>query len=209
MKFSLLITLLIALSIAVTAQGDPKANTILNEVSAKTKAYKTVLIDFTYTMENKKEKINDKFNGTLKSKGDKYKLSVARQDVICDGKTVWTYLKDANEVQINNAGVDEDSFTPTKLLSNYSKEYKSKFIEEKGNTQIIELYPLAKGKSYTKVKLSIDKTKKQIQQFVIHDKGGSVFTYLVNKFITDQPINDKEFTFNKADHPGVSIDDMR
>lgn len=209
MKLSLLITLFIAFSVSVFAQGDPKANTILNEVSAKTKAYKTVLIDFTYTMENKKEKINDKFNGTLKSKGDKYKLSVARQDVICDGKTVWTYLKDANEVQINNAGMDEDSFTPTKLLSNYSKEYKSKFIEEKGNTQIIELYPLAKGKSYTKVKLSIDKTKKQIQQFVIFDKGGSVFTYLVNKFITDQPINDKEFTFNKADHPGVSIDDMR
>lgn len=209
MKLSLLFTLLIAFSVSLSAQGDPKANSILNEVSAKTKAYKTVLIDFTYTMENKKEKINDKFNGTLKSKGDKYKLSVARQDVICDGKTVWTYLKDANEVQINNAGVDEDSFTPTKLLSNYSKEYKSKFIEEKGNTQIIELYPLAKGKSYTKVKLSIDKTKKQIQQFVIHDKGGSVFTYLVNKFITDQPINDKEFTFNKADHPGVSIDDMR
>lgn len=209
MKLSLLFTLLIAFSVSLSAQGDQKANSILNEVSAKTKAYKTVLIDFTYTMENKKEKINDKFNGTLKSKGDKYKLSVARQDVICDGKTVWTYLKDANEVQINNAGVDEDSFTPTKLLSNYSKEYKSKFIEEKGNTQIIELYPLAKGKSYTKVKLSIDKTKKQIQQFVIHDKGGSVFTYLVNKFITDQPINDKEFTFNKADHPGVSIDDMR
>ncbi|MBK7028568.1 MAG: outer membrane lipoprotein carrier protein LolA [Bacteroidales bacterium] len=209
MKKSIIISILLAIAIGSYAQGDTKATTILNEVSAKTKAYKTVLIDFTYTMENKKEKINDKFNGTLKSKGDKYKLLVARQEVISDGKTVWTYLKDANEVQINNAGVDDDSFTPTKLLSNYSKEYKSKFIEEKGNTQIIELYPLAKGKSFIKVKLSIDKTKKQIQQFVIHDKGGSVFTYLVNKFVTDQPINDKEFTFNKADHPGVTIDDMR
>lgn len=209
MKGLSIFTLLIAITAGCFAQNDTKATTILNEVSAKTKAYKTVTIEFTYTMENKKEKIHDKFTGTLRSKGDKYRLSVARQEVICDGKTVWTFLKDANEVQINNAGNDDDSFTPTKLLSNYSKDYKSKFIEEKGNTQIIELYPLAKGKSFTKVRLSIDKTKKQIQQFVIHDKGGSVFTYLVNKFITDQPINDKEFSFNKADYPKVTIDDMR
>jgi len=209
MKRPLLIAIILTIAIGVYAQNDSKANAILNEVSAKTKAYKTVLIDFTYTMENKKEKIHDKFTGTLKSKGDKYKLTVARQEVISDGKTVWTYLKDANEVQINNAGTDDESFTPTRLLSNFSKEYKSKFIEEKGNTQVVELYPLAKGKSFTKVRLSIDKTKKQIQQFVIYDKGGSVFTYLVNKFVTDQAISDKEFAFNKADHPGVSVDDMR
>jgi len=209
MKGLSIFTLLFVLSAGCFAQNDSKATTILNEVSAKTKSYKTIVIEFTYTMENKKDKIHDKFTGTLRSKGDKYRLSVARQEVICDGKTVWTYLKDANEVQINNAGTDDDSFTPTKLLSNYSRDYKSKFIEEKGNTQIIELYPLAKGKSFTKVRLSIDKTKKQIQQFVIHDKGGSVFTYLVNKFVTDQPINDKEFSFNKADYPKVTVDDMR
>jgi outer membrane lipoprotein carrier protein len=205
----LILAAVLSFTIAAYAQSDSKATTILNEVSAKTKAYKTINIDFTYTMENKKEKINDKFTGTLLSKGDKYKLTVARQDVICDGKTIWTYLKESNEVQINSAGSDDDSFTPTKLLTNYTKDYKSKFIEEKGNTQVIELTPLAKGKSYTKVKLSIDKTKKQIQQFIIYDRGGSIFTYNVNKFITDQVINDKEFTFNKSDHPGVSVDDMR
>ncbi|MBK7214765.1 MAG: outer membrane lipoprotein carrier protein LolA [Bacteroidales bacterium] len=209
MKKIIILVLSIMAGIYTQAQTDTKATTILNEVSAKTKSYKTIQIDFTYTMENKKEKINEKFTGSLYSKGDKYKLTVARQDVICDGKTVWTYLKDANEVQINNAGNDDDSFTPTKLLSNYTKDYKSKFIEEKGNTQIIELYPIAKGKSFTKVKLSIDKTKKQIQQFVIYDRGGSIFTYNVNKFLTDLAIADKEFTFNKAEHPKVSIDDMR
>lgn len=209
MKKSILLCLALVAVYTLQAQNDSKATTILNEVSAKTKAYKSIRIDFTYTMDNKKDKIHDKFTGTLLSKGDKYKLSVARQDVICDGKTVWTYLKDANEVQINDASTDDDSFTPTRMLTNYSKEHKSKFIEEKGNTQVVELYPLAKNKSYSKVRLSIDKSKKQIQQFIIYDKGGSVFTYLVNKFVTDQGVSDKEFTFNKAEHPGVSVDDMR
>jgi len=209
MKKLLIITTLIVLSISGFAQNDKKASAILDDVSAKTKLYKTIKIEFTYAMDNAKEKIHDKFKGTLLSKGDKYKLTAAGQDVISDGKTMWTYLKDANEVQINNAGEDDDSFTPTKLLSGYGKDYKSKFIEEKGNNQVIELYPLKKGKTFTKVQLTIDKSKSQISKFIIYDRSGSTFSYIVDKFLTDQAIADNVFTFNKADHPGVEINDMR
>jgi len=209
MKKLLLIILVAGLAISAFAQNDKKATAILDEVSVKTKAYKTIKIDFTYAMDNAKQKIHDKFKGTLISKGDKYKLTAAGQDVISDGKTVWTYLKDAKEVQINNVGEDDDSFTPTKLLSGYGKDFKAKFIEEKGNDQILELYPLKKGKTFTKVQLTIDKAKKQISKFIIYDRSGSTFSYIVDKFVTDQPIADAVFTFNKADHPGVEFNDMR
>jgi outer membrane lipoprotein carrier protein len=209
MKKLLFLVIIAVLNVAAFAQSDKKATAILDEVSVKTKAYKTIKIEFTYAMDNAKQKIHDKFKGTLLSKGDKYKLTAAGQDVISDGKTVWTYLKDTKEVQINNVGEDDDAFTPTKLLSGYNKDFKSKFIEEKGNEQFIELYPLKKGKSFTKVQLTIDKTKKQISKFVIYDRNGSTFTYLVDKFVTDQPIADNVFTFNKAEHPGVEINDMR
>jgi outer membrane lipoprotein-sorting protein len=209
MKKLLIIALLVGFTLTSFAQNDTKATAILDQVSVKTKSYKTIKIDFTYAMDNAKEKIHDKFKGTLLSKGDKYKLTAAGQDVISDGKTIWTYLKDANEVQINNAGEDDDSFTPTKLLSGYGKDYKSKFIEEKGNDQVIELYPLKKGKTFTKVRLTIDKTKKQISKFIIYDRSGSTFSYIVDKFVADQAIADNVFTFNKAEHPGVEINDMR
>jgi outer membrane lipoprotein-sorting protein len=167
MKNLLMIAVLVVFTFSGFAQNDKKATAILDEVSTKTKLFKTIKIDFTYAMDNAKEKIHDKFKGTLLSKGDKYKLTAAGQDVISDGKTMWTYLKEAKEVQINNAGEDDDSFTPTKLLSGYGKDYKSKFIEEKGNDQVIELYPLKKGKTFTKVQLNIYKSKKQISKFVI------------------------------------------
>jgi len=209
MKKLLMMAALVVFTISGFTQNDKKATAILDDVSAKTKLYKTIKIDFTYAMDNAKENIHDKFKGTLMSKGDKYKLTAAGQEVISDGKTMWTYLKDANEVQINNAGEDDESFTPTKLLSGYSNDYKSKFIQETGNNQIIELYPLKKGKSFTKVQLSIDKAKKQITKFVIYDRNGSTFSYIVDKFVTDQAIADNVFTFNKADHPGVEMNDMR
>lgn len=209
MRKLLLLVLVAGLTVSAFAQNDKKATAILDEVSARTKAYKTIKIDFTYAMDNTKEKIHDKFKGTLISKGDKYKLTAAGQDVISDGKTVWTYLRDAKEVQINNVGEDDDAFTPTKLLSGYSEDFKSKFIEEKGNTQVIELYPLKKGKTFTKVRLTIDKNKKQISRFVIYDRSGSTFSYIVNSFVADQSISDNVFSFNKADHPGVEMNDMR
>jgi outer membrane lipoprotein-sorting protein len=203
-----LLAAFVALSISGFAQNDKKATAILDEVSVKTKSFKTIKIEFTYAMDNEKEKIHDKFKGSLLSKGEKYKLTAAGQDVISDGKTVWTYLKDANEVQINSQGGDDDSFTPTKLLSGYNKDFKSKFIEEKGNDQIIELYPNKKGKTFTKVRLTIDKTKKQISKFIIYDRSGTTFSYLVDKFVADQPLADTMFSFNKAEHPGVEVNDM-
>jgi outer membrane lipoprotein-sorting protein len=209
MKKIIILIAFTAISTLTFSQNDKKATAILDDLSAKTKSYKTIRIDFAYTMENKKENINEKFTGTLLSKGDKYKLTVAGQDVICDGKTMWTYMKDANEVNVNDVNADDDSFTPTKLLMNYTKDYKAKFIEEKGNNQVLELYPIAKGKSFTKVKLTIDKALKQIKEFVIFDRNGSTFKYSVNKFITDQTIDDKTFLFNKANHPGVEVIDMR
>lgn len=193
MKRLIVSILLITTTLMAFAQSDKKAMAILDEVSNKTLAYKSIKIEFTYAMDNEKQKIHDKFNGTLTSKGNKYKLAAAGQTIFCDGKTVWTYLKDAKEVQINDVGNDEDSFTPNKMLSNYNKDYKSKFISEKGNEQLIELYPIKKGKSMTKVRLSIDKTKKQVTKFVMYDKSGSTFSYIVTKFTTDQPVSDNLF----------------
>ena len=113
------------------------------------------------------------------------------------------------EVQINDVGTDDDSFTPTKMLTSYNDNYNSKFIEEKNNNQVIELTPKKKGKSLIKVRLTIDKLKKQVSSFVMYDKSGNTFTYTVNKFISDTPLADKEFVFSKAEHPGIEVVDMR
>lgn len=208
-KLTWLIAFFLITNVLLAQSADKKATAILNEISAKTKAYKTLRLEFAYTMENTKEKIKENFNGILLSKGDKYKLSIAGQDVFCDGKTSWTYLKDAKEVQINDVGTDDESFTPTKMLTSYNANYRSKLVSDKNNRQVIELTPLKKGKSISRVLLTIDKAKKQVSSFVMYDKTGSTFTYSINKFITDPPLADKEFAFNKAEHPGTEVVDMR
>lgn len=208
MKSLIICGLTLLLTLSISAQVDKKAQSILNDVSNTTKAFKTVRIEFTYKMENTAQKINDSYKGVLVSKGDKYKLTVSGQDVISDGKTVWTYLKDANEVQVNSVGEDEDSFTPTNLLSSYTENFKSKFIKETGTEHIIELIPTQK-KNFSKIKVTIDKARKMVNSLVIYDKNGSVYSYIVNKMEVNQNFYDTMFTFKPADHPGVEVIDMR
>lgn len=208
MKNILLITLALISSLSTMAQADKKARVILDEVSAKTKTFKTIRIEFAYKMVNTAQKINDTYKGVLISKGDKYKLSFSGQDVISDGKTAWTFLSDANEVQINNVSKEEDSFTPTNLLNTYNENYKAKLISDNGKQQIIELIPIQK-KNFNKVKVTIEKARKMVSSISIYDKNGSVYSYNVNKFETDLPFSDNTFVFKTAEHPGVEVVDMR
>lgn len=216
MKKLNLIGLIISLFIISNANAqttDAKANETLNKLSAKMKSFVNYKIEFVYTLENKAEKIKQSKNGTAIIKGDKYSLNVSGQRIICDGKTVWTYIPDADEVQINNVNLkDDDALNPSKLFSTYEKNYKAKLIKEVNQagvlTQIIDLTPI-KGKAFFKVRLTIDKTKIQIISTEIYNKNGSTYMYKVSKFLSNLKISDAEFTFKASDFPGVEINDMR
>jgi outer membrane lipoprotein-sorting protein len=210
-----LVFILPFLLIAVKATPqDAKAKAILDAVCLQTKSYNTIEIEFTYTMENKKNGVKEVKKGTADMKGEKYWVSFAGQTIISDGKTQWTYIKDNNEVQISTVDPNDDqSLNPSKLLTAYNKSFTPKFIKEEirnGKTiQILDLTPL-KGRSYYKIRLEIDKTAKQIVNSIVYDKNGtSVYTYSVVKFIPNKAVPETKFTFRAAEYPGVEIIDLR
>jgi outer membrane lipoprotein-sorting protein len=217
MKKLLLLIPAILLISGVKAQVNKdvaKAKQILDAVALQTKSYATIEIEFTYSMEDLKKKVKESKKGTACMKGEKYLLDFAGQNIISDGKTTWTYLKDANEVQINNVNPNDDqSLNPAKLLTSYDKSFTPKFIKEEARNgkmlQVIDLTPL-KGRSYYKIRMEIDKNLKQIYDAIVYDKNGTtVYTYTVNKFTTTKQIADSKFTFKASDHPGVEVTDLR
>jgi outer membrane lipoprotein-sorting protein len=212
MKRILSIALILISFSGFSQTKDPKATALLDEVSTKTKSYKSIKADFSYTMENKQAKINEEKTGSLMLSGDKYRLTIAGQAVICDGKTIWTYIEESNEVQINNLDNKDDALTPSKLLTSYNANYKSKIIKDNNQTdpniETLELIPIV-TKNFTKAIVAIDKTKKQVKTFSLYDKNGNVFTYKISKFQTDLPITPSDFSFDKSKFPGVEVIDMR
>jgi outer membrane lipoprotein-sorting protein len=197
---------------AYSQTKDAKAIALLDEVSAKTKSFKSIRADFSYTMENKQAKINEVKTGTLTLSGDKYRLKAEGQEVICDGKLLWTYLKESNEVQINDLDNKDEALTPSKLLSSYNASYKSKMLKDHSatdpNEATVELIPNV-IKNFTKAILVVDKIKKQVKSFILYDKNGNIFTYKITKYQTDLSISAADFTFDKSKFPGVEVIDMR
>ena len=207
--------ILIASLISFTAfsqQHDKKSKVILDRVTAKTESYKSMELDFVYKMENKSADIDESKEGTIILSGHNFRLEIAGQLVISDGVTVWTYIADAEEVQINSVEEDDESINLNKILTSYSENYKSKFIkteQQKGiNVQIIDLVP-TEGKSYFKVRLEINEAKSQIIRSVIYDKNGSTYTYEINKFTINPVVSEKDFQLKADDYPDAEIIDLR
>lgn len=210
MKRLVVMALLAANCFTVNAQTDPKAKAILDDLSAKTKAYTSVKAEFSFVVE-KKDKTKETQNGKIQIKGSKYKLEITGHEIYSDGKTVWDYIKDANEVQVKEAEAGgEDAITPSNMLTLYEKGYKYKLDGEDAVNQNISLFPLNPDKKkFHTVKLTIDKTKKQISSIKMLMKDGSTQTYTIKSFTSNAVIPDTDFTFDTKVHPGVSVEDLR
>lgn len=210
MKNILTLTILF-ISFSLFAQNK-KADDILKMATDKLNSYESIEADFTYELINPEGEVNDSGDGTLLISGDMYKLSIVGQQVICDGKTVWTYIVDAEEVQINEVVEDEDAISPSNLLTFYNNNYKAKHISEDvidGKTAyIISLKP-NEDKNYSNADLFIEKDNLHIMKVILDDKNGGQTIYTINKFEPEKEVSPDEFTFNEEDYPDVDIIDMR
>ncbi len=211
MKQSSIIALLAIVSLSASAQDqDPKAKKVLDELSVKTKAFTTIKAEFSWVVE-KKDKSKDSQSGKIQTKGAKYKLEIPGHEIYCDGKTVWDFIKDANEVQIKDMEVGgDDAISPTNIFTIYEKGFKYKFDGEDAATQTISLFPTNPDKKkFHTIKLTIDKAKKQISSVKMFMKDGTTQTYTIKTFSGSTPIADTDFVFDTKAHKGISIEDLR
>jgi outer membrane lipoprotein-sorting protein len=210
----------------VFAQKDAEAKAILNQVSIKYRAYNVVKSDFTFVIDNPQAQETATQEGTIivQSKTNKYKLSLYSQDpttktqvdqeIITDGKNQWTYTKKDKEVQLNKVDNSGDqSFNPAQMFTMYEKGYKYIYTGSetlKGRVyQIIDLTPEDIDKSFFKIRLMIDKVKKQIYSALIFDKSGNKYDYTIRTFTPNVQVPESTFTFDKKTHPGVEVVDLR
>jgi outer membrane lipoprotein carrier protein len=196
---------------------DPVAKQILDAVSLKTKAYQTIKASFTLLHEDKAQNNSDTKKGTIFLKGDKYKIFFigTNTEISYDGKTMATFVISDNEVTYSNPEKkDETTLTPANLFTIYEKGFYYKMIEEMSeNTRkfyVIDLIPMQHDKrKYSRIRIKVDKLKNELAAMKSFGKDGSNFTIEVTEMVPNIVMNDKMFTFNKEDHPGVEVIDNR
>ena len=127
--FIILLSTMFALSASAVAQStkglgksDPEAKKILDGVSAKFKTFKAVKANFSLAIENAAGKNQGTKTGTVQMKGAKYRVTLNGQEIFCDGKTIWTLDRSANEVQVTTLDNSSGSITPQKRDAAHCRE---------------------------------------------------------------------------------------
>ncbi len=203
----------IMLTISVSAQYDPKALEILDAMSKKYKSVPAFEANIACTLTNDVDKINEEFKGRITVKGDKFRMVLPEQEVINNGVTIWTYLPEAKEVNIDNYDPNSEDVNPSKMHEVYKKGFKYLYLQDKseGGVQCeeIDLVPEKKDAQYFKIKMFINKKDKTIQSFTLFDKSGNRYKYTISKFTPNAKIDDNVFTFDPKKYPGVEVIDLR
>jgi outer membrane lipoprotein-sorting protein len=224
MKKILFYALFILTTTHAFAQKDAQAKVILNQVSQKYRSYPVIKSDFSFTIDNQQAGAKETRNGTIitQSKTNKYKVTIysagsakpdVEQEIINDGKSQWTYLKKDKEVQLSDANKSGEGFNPAQIFTIYEHGYKYLYTGDQkigGKTyQVIDLSPESDKAQFFKIRLQIDKVKKQIYSALIFDRNGNKYTYTLRNFTTSAKVPDATFTFDTKAHPGVEVVNLK
>ncbi len=214
-KIFIIIACLLTINIILANTNDPKAVELLNEVSQKMNNYKSLKLEYNFFIEDLHDGSRDSFNGVAMYKDGYYRLELMGQIVFSDGKTNWTYLIDADEVNIVDNIDDDDNFVdPKNLLKDFEKEYKVRYISHKfeRNRPLtdIDLYPInIDDKKYSRITLRVDNSKKQIYSVRYVGKDGVSYLIEIFRFHENPEIPDNKIRFSESLFPGAEIIDMR
>jgi outer membrane lipoprotein carrier protein len=195
-------------------QQDPRATKILDQMSAKYKSIKAFKATFAQTLENDKAKVKENMTGDITVEGNKFRLKMAGQEVVNNGTTVYTYLKEENEVNVSNYEPEEGEVTPTNIFNMYKQGYKYQFVEEvkegKDTYEMIELTPENRDNAIFKIKLKINKKDKTIKSWQLFNKNnGNRYLYTIKQFTPNVSVDAATFTFDKSKYKGVKVIDLR
>ncbi|MCQ2295033.1 MAG: outer-membrane lipoprotein carrier protein LolA [Bacteroidales bacterium] len=186
---------------------DEGANAFLKKAAAKMNGTVSFSVSVVNLDANKKETFRQK--AEVLYSAPRYRVKAGDLEIYCDGKSVWQYNRPANEVVVNNLTTSDDDLTnPAKLLANYQKSFRAKFIrEEDDGTVIIDLQPY-RSNTFHKVRLFINGKTLVLKKMEQHNYDSSRGEYTITNFKNAQAL-DTDFAFDTKSHPKVEVVDMR
>jgi len=194
---------------------DPAAGQILDRVAAKTQSMKSIQADYELVVEDRKDKTKNTSSGNLLIKQNKYRINSEGSTVYFNGKTMWTYMSEPNEVTITEPGTQADDFmsNPAIFFNLYKRDFKYKYVREStingSKSHEIDLFPKNLNQPYSRIKVFIG-VKSDLPEIISSiGKDGVDYTVYLKNLQLDQVINDTAFTFDPSKYKKVEVIDMR
>jgi len=195
---------------------DPAAKKILDKMKKEYDSYSSMEVDFELEMELPGQ-ATEVQKGKVIQQGEMYMVDMTDRAITSNGDIIWLHIKKNNEVQINDADMDEDEtnmLSPKDMLNLYeSGEYVYAITGESkvGSRMItaIDFKPLDRNSEFSKMTLSIDEKGKKLVSMKVFGKDGGRYTLTINDIQANNKYGAATFTFDESKYPGVHIEDLR
>ncbi len=144
--------------------------------------------------------------------GTRYRFESEEQQIITDGKTVWTYNAINKQVIIDRVRKESGALLPRDMLFKYPKEYYSTLIRTEKNKDkkiyVIKLTPRGKVTGVVKsMKIWVEEDHWYITKIEITDLNNNTTLFEISDIDVKAKLKDSLFAFK--DIPGVRVIDMR
>ena len=213
--FGLFISLSYGQTMETAADNDPAAKKILDKLKIEYDSYNSMEVDFELVLELPQQETEIQ-NGLVIQQGEKYKLELDDREIYSNGEYVWLHIKKNNEVQLNDADMDDEDnmMSPKDMLQLYES---GKFVyiitaepvlEGRKVTQI-EFKPLDRDSEFSKMTLFVDKKTEKMSQMKVFSKDGGRYTLKINDITANKKYSPDIFTFDVSKFPGIHVEDLR
>ena len=188
-------------NIAVSQQAD-EAEKLLNKVSENIKSYDNIYINYTYTLSNLEEDINQTNKGSFVTENDNWKFVMLGVTRIFDGDKLYTISPDDEEVTISTQNPDDETtITPNKMLYFYEEGYNFEmdivqYIGRK-KIQYVKLVPMDSDAEIKYILLGIDVEFNQIYKVIETGINDTQTTIAIVDFEVNLPLEESLFVFDK------------
>ncbi|NLZ96229.1 MAG: hypothetical protein GX921_10470 [Bacteroidales bacterium] len=202
------------ISIASFAQSSTASKTILDKASQLFEQSEGVKLSFTLSPDTPD---GDEFipqEGIAFVKRDKFKLDMPYSTTWFNGSTQWVLLKEANEVNISSPTPEDIvSISPLGLLSMYKtnyvlKEPTKRTFNGKATTEI-EMTPINKWQDFESLTITLDDKTNNVVMVRFTTRDGNKSKLIISDYNSNNKFTNDLFQFNKNNHPGVEVIDLR
>lgn len=197
-----ILLLFISLSFACFSYAIESPKEILNKVASNFTKGQAVSIDFLLHEGEKNAK------GNIIIKGEKYFLSVEGIKIWFDGKTMWTYVLNNEEVNITSPTEEEiKKSSPFSFLYMYNEGYDLKMGVSKGDYNEIIMTRTLSSRVFSKIIIRIN--KRTYDPMFIQIENQNTIMSISDMTITRKKLVDSEFKFNENLYPNIDLIDLR
>ena len=109
---------------------------------------------------------------------------------------------------ISDVNAEDGSNSPLSIIESYYDNVNVVLDDKNEDFKSFVITPQNEDK-FKKIVVNIDKKTSHLKEIHVYDDDDNIFSYIINKFITNQELPQNTFVFDEESHPDVEVIDMR